>query len=44
MTDSEMLKKMEESLKTEAYDFGSFIEYNGLDVQNLKHPFFEKEK
>lgn len=24
-----------------AYYFGANYEFNGLDVQNLKHPFFE---
>ena len=27
-----------------AYDFGAHIEYNCLDVQNLKHPFFESNQ
>ena len=25
-----------------AYDFGAHYEFNGLDVQNLKNPVFEK--
>lgn len=25
-----------------AYDFGANYEFNGLDVQNLKNPVFEK--
>ena len=25
-----------------AYDFGAHNEFNGLDVQNLKYPVFEK--
>jgi hypothetical protein len=27
-----------------AYYFGAHFEYNGLDVQNLKHPFFESNQ
>lgn len=42
MKDSDLLKIMISSLETNAYDFGAFINFNGLDVQNLKHPVFGK--
>lgn len=42
MKDSDFLLKMLESLQTDAYDFGAFVELNGLDAKNLKHPFFER--
>lgn len=42
MTSTDLLKKMISSLETNAYDFGTFINFNGLDVQNLKHPLFGK--
>lgn len=42
MKDSDLLKEMISSLETNAYDFGAFINFNGLDVQNLKHPVFGK--
>ena len=25
------------------YDFGKYIEYNGLDIKNLRNPFFDKK-
>jgi hypothetical protein len=42
MKDSDLLKEMISSLETNAYDFGAFINFNGLDVQNLKNPVFGK--
>lgn len=42
MKESDLLKEMISSLETNAYDFGAFINFNGLDVKNLKHPFFDK--
>lgn len=40
MKDSDFLKKKINSLKTDAYYNGAFTNYNGLDVQKLKHPVF----
>lgn len=40
MKDGDLLKDMISSLETNAYDFGTFIHFNGLDVRNLKHPIF----
>jgi hypothetical protein len=40
--DSDLLRMMISSLETNAYDFGTFINFNELDVQNLKHPVFGK--
>lgn len=42
MTSTDLLNNMISSLATNAYDFGAFINFNGLDVQNLKHPVFGK--
>lgn len=42
MKESELLKKKLESMKTDAYYNGAYTQYDGLDVQNLKHPFFDK--
>jgi hypothetical protein len=42
MTSSDLLKKMISSLETDAYYFGAFTNFDGLDVQNLKHPVFGK--
>jgi hypothetical protein len=44
MTDSERLTKMIEELQTDAYDFGAYIEFNELDVKNLKNPLIEALK
>ncbi len=40
MKTSDLLKEMISSLETNTYDFGAFINFNNLDVQNLKHPVF----
>ena len=40
MKTSDLLKEMISSFETNAYDFGAFINFNDLDVQNLKHPVF----
>lgn len=42
MKDNDLLLLMYAILETDSYDFGSFYEFNGLDVKNLKHPFFDK--
>lgn len=42
MKQSELLQKKINKKKTEAYWNGSFIDFNGLDVKNLKHPVFDK--
>lgn len=35
-TNNDLYYEMLESLETDAYDFGAYTEFNGLDVQNLK--------
>lgn len=44
MKDSDLLKEMVSSLETENYDFGTYIEFDDLDVKNLKNPVFDKLK
>ena len=44
MTDSERLNQMIEELQSDAYDFGAYIEFNELDVRNLKNPIIEALK
>jgi len=44
MKDNDLLKAMISSLETNAYDFGTYINFNELDVQNLKNPIFDNIK
>jgi hypothetical protein len=38
-TDIDFYYEMLEALETDAYDFGAYTEFNGLDVQHLKSVF-----
>lgn len=42
ITDTYLLCKLAESMETDFYTFGAYSDYNGMDVQNLKNPIFEK--
>lgn len=42
--DSELLERLEESMKSDVYDFGAYYDFNGLDVKNLKNEIVEAIK
>lgn len=41
ITDSDLLIELTKSMMTDYYTFGAYIDYNGLDVKNLKNPIFK---